>query len=439
MWHFGLLLWPRGESLGLRMHFARKLSLALFQAFALALAVLAMSTPWGARADAQKSSVASNITLGDSVVFTFPDSVAGDGTEERARTATQRLAEAAARAEPGVVHWETHGEDVVVLLGMTPLITLHPLDAEAAREPSLAALAQRVAASVQAAVERERERAAVAHGVFSGSLVVFLGLVCLYLGRRLGEWCRMGRVYLAARGRDMPALRLRELEVLGPMALRGGLLVLLGFARWFGAIGLAYTWLVVSLSMFDGTRPYVERVTGVVLQPLSALAARVATSLPVLAVVVLAGLLVAVLMRTIELFFSSISKGDAEVEWLSAAAAPAISVLARAGLVIGAAVFVVPVLTGYDHGPLSISALLAIAALCLSATPLLASLLTGLGLVLSHRLRVGDRVQFGGQHGHLVEVGVFCITLQDDDGAIVRVPHLMGLWHATRIYPRGES
>jgi hypothetical protein len=421
------------------MHSARKPLLALLRAHALALAFVAMATSAGVLADAPKPVSAANITLGDTVVFSLSDPAAGDGAEERARTATQRLAEAAARPEPGVVHWETHGDDVVVLLGMTPLITLHPRDAETAREPSLPAFAQRVAASVQAAVERERERAAVAHGVFSGSLVVFLGLVCLYLGRRLGEWCRQGRVYLAARGRDMPALRLRELEVLGPMALRGGLLVLLGFARWFGAIGLAYTWLVVSLSMFDGTRPYVERVTGVVLQPLSALAARVATSLPVLAVVVLAGLLVAVLMRTIELFFTSIAKGDAEVEWLSAAAAPAISVLSRAGLAVGAAVFVVPVLTGDDHGPLSLSALLAIAALCLAATPLLASLLTGLGLVLGHRFQVGDRLQFGGQHGRLVEVGVFCVTLKDDEGAIVRVPHLMGLWHATRIYPRSES
>jgi len=268
---------------------------------------------------------------------------------------------------------------------------------------------------------------------------VFLGLVSLYLGRRLSAFCDDARRYLAGRGRDMPALRLRGLEVLGPMALRGALFLLVGVTRWVGLLGLVYTWLVVSLSMFDSTRPYVERMTGVVLVPLSALAGRVATALPVLAVVLIAGVLVAVLVRTLDLFFGAIARGEADVEWLSQASAPAVSVLARALVVVAAGVFVAPVLTGDQDGPLSRTALVVLAALGLASVPLLACAMAGLTLALSHTMRIGDRVEYGGRTGVVREIGVFALYLDDPEGARLRIVHIMGLWHPTRVFPRGDT
>jgi Mechanosensitive ion channel len=406
---------------------------------AFAVALLLSFLVRGAAAAPEPSSTASaNVLLGDVTVFSLVEGDTGRSASERARLASQRLAEAVARPSAGNVRWEQHGDDAVVLLGITPFVTLHPRDAELAHEPSLAALAQRVVASVQAAVERERERAAVAQGVFSGSLVVFSALVCMYLGRRLSLACAGGRRYLTERGRDMPGLRLKGLEVMGPVALRSALLLLLGVARWLGLIGLAYAWLVVSLSMFEGTRPYVEQLTGLVLAPLSSLAGRVAAALPVFAVVSIAGLLVLVLARTMESFFASVARGEVELDWLSPTAAPALSVLSRGALVLAAAVFVGPVLTGDQEGPLSRTAFVAVLAVGLASVPLLSSVLMGLVLALSHALRVGDRVEYGGRAGVVRSVDAFALCLEDEAGAELRVPHVMALWHPTRVLRREQ-
>jgi hypothetical protein len=52
---------------------------------------------------------------------------------------------------------------------------------------------------------------------------------------------------------------------------------------------------------------------------------------------------------------------------------------------------------------------------------------------------LGDIAEYGGEQGQLEGIGLFDVQLRREDGAIVRVPHLMSLWKATRVYapPKG--
>jgi small-conductance mechanosensitive channel len=51
-------------------------------------------------------------------------------------------------------------------------------------------------------------------------------------------------------------------------------------------------------------------------------------------------------------------------------------------------------------------------------------------------LRPGDSAEVGGRRGRVVEVTFREIVLEDEDGARVRVPHLLALLHPTRVERR---
>jgi len=214
------------------------------------------------------------------------------------------------------------------------------------------------------------------------------------------------------------------------------LIIVIGVGRALGLLGLVYAWLVVSLSLFERTRPLVQRLTFVLLDPLSALVSRVATSLPVVVVAVVALALIAVVLRITDLFFASVARGETRLDWMPPDVAPATSILMRGGLLLSALLFVGPILSGDRDGPLSRTALVLLVCAALAATPLLCSLLAGVATVFSRALRLGDQIEYGGQRGKVNEVGLLWLVLEDEQGAMVRVPHLRSLWFPTRVYKR---
>jgi hypothetical protein len=63
----------------------------------------------------------------------------------------------------------------------------------------------------------------------------------------------------------------------------------------------------------------------------------------------------------------------------------------------------------------------------LSAAPLLASAWVGVMQLLSRRVRMGAQLEIGGKRGRVTATSLFDTTLTDDDGHVVRVPHLLSL------------
>ncbi|MET0285331.1 MAG: mechanosensitive ion channel family protein [Polyangiales bacterium] len=372
-----------------------------------------------------------DVTLHEEAVFRL---YRGEGT----LTVTQR-AQRASRALAEVVEGEDkaalaqHGIKRAVVVGAIPIIELAEADARLAGDSSLEVHAERIKQRVRSALERERERSRIANTVFSGSLVVFFGLVTVYLMRKLADYGARSRTFLVRAPHRVPALRLKRLEVMGPAALRSVLLVLLSVGQGLGLFGLGYLWLVLSLSLFVSTRPYVERLTGLVLSPLSKLVTRIAAELPVLIVVVIAIALLAVIVRTVEMFFASVARGETRPSWIEPELAAATSTLTRVGLVIFALVFVGPVLTGSPEGALSRTGVVMLLALALASTPLLASIVAGVALSFARAVKLGDRIEYGGRVGVVRDIGMIVMTLEDDDGGTVRVPHARSLFMPTRI------
>ena len=160
---------------------------------------------------------------------------------------------------------------------------------------------------------------------------------------------------------------------------------------------------------------------------------RVAASLPVLFVAAIAVIAVAILVRFIGLFFVGIERGQTSVNWLPRDLARPTSVLLQIGVILGALVFGAPVVTGDPEGALSRVGTVALAALALSSTPLLATALVGVSVVYLRRLRPGEFAEVGDHVGRVLDVGLLDIRLEDAQGCQVRVPHLAWLLRPVRL------
>jgi len=102
-------------------------------------------------------------------------------------------------------------------------------------------------------------------------------------------------------------------------------------------------------------------------------------------------------------------------------------------MVLAAMVLAAPLITGTDDGALSRAGVVALAAIGIACTPLLACAAAGVPAVFGRRLSPGDFVEAGGRSGVVRDVTLLELVLEDSFGCEVRVPQLLGLWHPTRV------
>jgi small-conductance mechanosensitive channel len=378
---------------------------------------------------------AAEVKVREKVVFAVRAPRAGLVAEARAKQANAAIDAVLQHPDQlGDVHFEDTQGTAVVYVGKTPVLTLGPDDVEASGEATLDVLAAQVAARTADAVSSERKRSAIATTVFGLSLLVFSALVAFWLLGRASEVAEKLRMWMAENPERVTAIRLGKIELVSAGATRGGSSIALTLGHRLIQAAIAWAWLIFGLSLFESTRGYTERLTGLMLTPLYALAARIGSGLPVVLIAGIAVLAVSVLVRFLGLFFDSVARGDTKIGWLSRDLARPASALVRFGVVVAALVLASPLITGESDGPLSRVGMIALVALALAAVPLLASAAVGAVVVFERRVKKGELVEFGGRAGRVQDVGLLDVRLEDAGACDVSVPHLLGLWHPTRVH-----
>ncbi|MEO8801438.1 MAG: mechanosensitive ion channel domain-containing protein [Polyangiaceae bacterium] len=373
--------------------------------------------------------------LHDRDVFTIRAPLGSSSIEARAKQAEKALE---------VIHFEhgqnvpdTHidaaGETRVVYIGTSPIVTVGPDDAKAAGDPTVDIAAEKIAAQLHDVLRSEQKRALIAESVFSFSLLVFFGLMAFLLLRQTNALLGRARNYFREHPGFLTGIRLGQVDLLSRASTRGAVAIGMSIAHRFLQVAIVYAWLVFSLSLFDSTRPYTGKLTGFVVQPISALLERLGGALPVLVVAGIAAIAVAMLVRFVGLFFEAVARGETKLEWLPADFAPASSILLRGGIVVAALALGSPLVTGSDDGPLPRVGLVTILILGVSAVPLLASAVVGAVVVFARSVRVGDYVEWGGHVGRVKATSLLTLHLEDEAGCDLFVPHLLSLVHPTRV------
>lgn len=368
------------------------------------------------------------VQLHGSTVFPLRANVGELTADKRAAAATKALELAFTKDSRGPTRASLSGSALTVYVGDVPVVDLHEIDAQLAGSASLADYGAQVVALVEQGLDSERTRNAIGQGVFSASLVVFFGLIVLLVLRRVGDYAERTNEWIKQHPAGLAAIRVGTFEVLGTGSLRAVSLFSISVARWFLPVAIIYAYVLVSLSLFDSTRPYTHKLSGLMLDPLSELTARLATSLPIVFVVALAAVALALLVRVMGLFFANVAEGETHLHWLPRDLARPVGILARGAVVLATVVFVLPVVTGDENGAWARSGLALLISVGLAAVPLLAASGAGLILTLGRGLRVGDWVEFDGHVGSVQDVALLHWTLAALDGREVRVPHLLTLF-----------
>lgn len=417
------------------------LAFALLAIAPLARALDAHPTPSASSAAPSASGSAApasaTVRVHEREVFRIRVPRSGQSAQERARAASSALEAALEAPEEPEARVDEQGATAVVFVGKTPIVTLAEEDAAAeGTDVTLRVYAGSVATRVQEALRLERKRNAIAQTVFSFSLLVFSGLIAFLLLRRIGDVEEKLRAWMEKHPERLPALKLGKIEVVSSAAVRGAISIALRVGERVAQLAVAYAWLLIALSLFEATRGYTEKLSGFVLTPFSALLSRTGAALPVLVVGLIAILSVILVVRFVGLFFGSVARGETKLGWLPQDLAGPTSVLVRSGIVIVSLVLAAPLITGTDEGALSRAGMAALATVALACTPILACAAVGVPIVFGRRLRTGDFVETGGRAGRVRGVTLLEIRLEDAFGCEVRIPHLVGLWHPTRVVGR---
>jgi small-conductance mechanosensitive channel len=375
------------------------------------------------------------IRVRDRVVFIVRAPRAGRTAAERARAANTAIEALLAHPDQlGDVRFEEAQGTAVIYVGKTPIFTLGPEDVEATGEASLNVLAAQVTTRMSDAIAGERKRSAVATTVFSFSLLIFSALIAFLLLGRASDVARRVRVWMTDNPERVTGLRLGKIELLSPGAARGALTIALTLGYRFIQIAIAYAWLIFGLSLFESTRGYTEKLTGMAVTPLYALATRIGGALPFAILGAVALIAVSVLVRFVGLFFDSVARGDTRIEWLSRDLARPTSALVRFGIIVVSLLVASPLITGESDGALARVGLVALVAVALASTPVLASAVVGIMVVYGRRLKKGELVEFGGRAGKVSDITLLEVRMEDAAATEISIPHLLGLFHPTRIH-----
>ena len=378
-----------------------------------------------------------DVRLHEKPVFSLKVARAGESAQDRARAASRALDgvlddpdQALSRVEE---QSSSGGSSAVIFVGKTPIVTLGEGDAAAAGgDATLHVYAAAIATKIDDSLKAERKRSAIATSVLSLSLLVFSGLLAFLLLGRIGDISVRARKWVSDNPDRIPAVKLGRIEVVRPVAVRGAVSIGLALAHRIAQFAIAYSWLIFALSRFEATKAYTDKLAGFVLTPLSALIGRVGASLPLFVAVA-----IGIAVRFVELFFAGIERGETHVAWVPRELARPTSFLVRAGLVLVSIVLAAPLITGTDEGALSRAGLVALVALGLSCTPVLACAAAGLPAIYGRRLKVGEFVEAGGRAGIVRDVTLLELVLEDPLGCEVRIPQLLGLVHPTRVLGTG--
>lgn len=388
------------------------------------LSVLAQPAPAPSISFAQPQGV--EVKLHETVAFRIRVDRPQLTAAARARSASRALDHAldATRQE---VRIDIHADARVIFVGDIPIVELYEADARAVQSASLDVYAANVQAQIRSALNTERRRSDLAGTVFSISLVVFFGFIAFISLRKIGQLSSRARDEITEHPERIGTVRLNSVQVIGAGPLRAVALLAVTFGRWVLQIGVIYVWLVLSLSRFDATRPYTERLNHVVIDPLSGLAQRTLGAVPIL---VLSFLLMAatfVSVRFVQLFFTGVSRGHERAAWVPRDLIGPASALMRIAIVLLALLFAGPLVSGDPEGVLARCGLGVLIALSLAATPMLCTIVCGVVLIFTRRLQVGAQIEWGSYTGRVIRVGLLDILLRDSNGTELRLPHLRSL------------
>jgi small-conductance mechanosensitive channel len=206
---------------------------------------------------------------------------------------------------------------------------------------------------------------------------------------------------------------------------------------WLVALALAYEWLSYVLRQFPYTRPWGEGLTAYLFGVAGRVAQGVLGALPDLVIALVIFLIARGVIAMFRPFFHRLAANDRQQRgWLDADTAGPTRRLFNIGVWVFAAVMAYPYLPGAQSEAFKGVSLLLGLMVTLGGSSLFGQAASGLVLMYSRTLRVGEYVRINEHEGTITEMGVFITRVRTGLGEELTFPNSLVLGSVSKNYSR---
>jgi len=400
--------------------------------FLLVLGLFAVGTAWAADAPVKEATLEFDFRT----IVTFRTLFVGATPEVRVQRALARLNKLTPQQMAQPVEQAPFAVDGVAGIGLTVgdvvVFTLLPGDLDHDEKLTLEQVAGRAKQALSEALQAEgaqRRPAQLFKAIGLSLLATALVFALLWLVRRAAR-LMVGRLQKVIEREDA-SQKLRWARHGWSLVLRLTQLVL-GFL-W---LSIAYLWLTFVLSQFPLTEPLADKLGGFLYKLLGGLASGLIDALPGLTSVLVILLLTRAVNEAITSFFLAVKQGRTQVPGLHQETVSAthriVSVLVW-GFGIAVAYPFIPMSNSDAFKGLSVMFGFM---LTIGSAGIVNQLMSGLVLVYSRALSVGDFVDIGGTVGVVSELGVLSTKIIDMRNEEVTIPNAVLVGNSIRNYSR---
>lgn len=403
----------------------------------LAWVAVAFSGALPATAGAQTPDLPAAVQFQNRTIATLRATLGPSTPAARAQAAMRRLAEAGPADFRGPVRVIPYTDARNVFLGDRMILGLVPSDAEPGTGETVDQLAAVAAENLRVAVRswtEQRRPGAIVGGVIRvlfATVVVIAALMLLAAARR-----RIARSlsplaaravehrYLALFGRDLRSVALRTLAWT------------INAAAVLASFVLAYSWLAYSLVQFPLTAPWGEGLAGFLGEKLRMIGSGMLHGIPGLVVAAMILAVTRFVARIMANLFNAVEQGQVKMRGVHPDTADATRRIVTVVIWVFGIAFAYPFIPGASSDAFKGLSVLVGVMLSLGSSGVINQAMSGMVVVFSRALKVGEYVRIGDDEGVVLEVGALSTKLRTKRNEEVNIPNSTLVTSPTTNYSR---
>lgn len=197
-----------------------------------------------------------------------------------------------------------------------------------------------------------------------------------------------------------------------------------------------YQWMSFVFEQFPYTRPWSEQLDGFLLGVARRIGGGILSALPNLLIALIIFLLARTLIDAIRPIFTGIEQGKLDLRWVDADTAKATNRLVNAAIWAFAGVMAYPYLPGSGSDAFKGVSVLIGVMITLGGSGLFGQAASGLMLMYSRTVRVGEMVRIGEHEGKIIWLGPFTTKIRTANDEEVSLPNSLVLGTVTKNFSR---
>ena len=372
-------------------------------------------------------------------IVTLRGTMLGYTPKQRVEAAEARIQVLIEGGETGPVSAVARPEGTMVRIGEKGVFFVTPADINELAGEGIDEVGNRTVQNLTQALKEVDE---ATHGelllraiglAVAATVILVLALAAI---RRVHRW-------LAAHLAEVVGPRLKALAIGGFTQHIEGILLFIrgvvGLTAWALVTVSLYLWLTFSLTKFPYSRPWGEQLHHYMIDGVKAILLTVVDFIPGLVIVAVIYLITRFLSRLARLFFDAIESGHVTVPGLYAETAQPTRRIVTVILWLFSLVMMYPYLPGSDSNAFKGVSVFVGLLLSIGSAGTVNQAVSGLMLMYSRALRVGDYVQIGETVGTVVALGMFSTRIRTPWSEIVSLPNAVIVGTTTKNYSREEE